>query len=359
MAKSMSDVLAHFPLESEPVPYGNGHINDTYITEGKKRFILQRINTNIFSDTTKLMENIEAVCNHVKAKVIAEGGDPDREALTVVRTTSGKLCHTTAEGLVFRVYNFVEGTASYDVPENPEQLYHVGKAFGKFQRQLADFPAETLYETIPDFHNTVKRVENLKAAIENDVAGRAASVKEEIEFALKYERYADLILKEIDKGTIPLRVTHNDTKINNVLLDAETGEGVCVIDLDTVMPGSMLNDFGDALRTGAATAAEDEEDLSKMYFNLDCFYYFAKGFLEETADTLTEKEIEYLPESALILTYECGTRFLADHLNGDTYFKIHKENHNLYRARTQFKLVKDIEEKLPQMREIIKKLLTE
>jgi len=166
-------------------------------------------------------------------------------------------------------------------------------------------------------------------------------------------------MKEIDKGTIPLRVTHNDTKINNVMLDEKTGEGVCVIDLDTVMPGSILNDFGDALRTGAATAAEDEEDVSKMSFDLDCFYNFAKGFLEETAETLTEKEIEYLPESALILTYECGIRFLADYLNGDTYFKVHKPDHNLYRTRTQFKLVKDIEEKLPKMHEIIKKLLTE
>lgn len=359
MAKTMSDVLAHFPLETEPVPYGNGHINDTYTTQGAKRYILQRINTKIFKEPYKLMENIVAVCEHVKAKVIEEGGDPEREALTVIKTISGKLCHTTAEGDVFRVYNFIEDSVSYDVPENAEQLYHVGKAFGKFQRQLADFPAETLIETIPNFHNTVQRVKNLEVAIEKNLAGRLDSVKEEIEFALEYSRYANLILDEIDKGTIPLRVTHNDTKINNVLLDDKTGEGVCVIDLDTVMPGSMLNDFGDALRTGAATAAEDEEDLSKMSFNLDCFYFFAKGFLEETASTLTEKEIEYLPESALILTYECGIRFLEDYLNGDTYFKVHKDNHNLYRTRTQFKLVKDIESKLPEMREIVKKLLTE
>ena len=192
MAKTMSDVLAHFPLETEPVPYGNGHINDTYTTQGTKRYILQRINTKIFKDPYKLMENIVAVCDHVKAKVIAEGGDPDREALTVIKTKSGKLCHTTAEGDVFRVYNFVENSLSYDVPESAEQLYHVGKAFGKFQRQLSDFPAETLVETIPDFHNTVKRVENLKNAIKKDTVGRAANVQEEIEFALK--RAVNLLL---------------------------------------------------------------------------------------------------------------------------------------------------------------------
>jgi Ser/Thr protein kinase RdoA (MazF antagonist) len=255
------------------------------------------------------------------------------------------------------MYTFVDDTVTYEVVENPIQLYHAGKAFGKFQRRLDDFPAEKLYETIKDFHNTPDRVEQLKSAIENNLANRKDQVKEEIQFALDYAKYASIIMDNIKSGLVPLRVTHNDTKINNLLFDVVTNEAICVIDLDTVMPGSALYDYGDALRFGASSGAEDEQDLDKIWFDMEKFEAFTKGFLEEIGDCLTEKEKELLPVSALILTYECGIRFLADHLNGDTYYKIHRENHNLYRARTQFKLCKDIESKFPEMKKIVDKYI--
>lgn len=355
----LKEILFHFPVKTEISPYGNGHINDTYTTKGSPSYILQRMNTKIFKDTERLMQNIVAVTSHVREKILKEGGDPKRESLTVIPTIEGKFYHVTPEGDAYRMYIFIEDAVTYDVPENPKQMYEVGRAFGKFQKQLADFNADVLYETIPDFHNTPKRVENLENAIKKDALGRAREVEEEIAFAREYSKYADLIQSGISDGSIPLHVTHNDTKINNVMLDLKTGEAVCVIDLDTVMPGSLLYDYGDALRTGAATAPEDEHDLSKMYLNMDCFYEFSKGFLSYTKDTMTKKEIELLPLSVLILTYECGTRFLEDYLNGDTYFKTHYDKQNLYRVRTQFKLVKDIESKLPEMQKTIDKILEE
>ena len=229
--------------------------------------------------------------------------------------------------------------------------------FGKFQKILSDFSAEKLHETIADFHNTPVRVEQLETAIANNNAGRLDSVMEEVEFAKRYSKYASAIMDAMSEGTVPTRVTHNDTKLNNILFDKETDKGLCVIDLDTVMPGSMLWDFGDALRFGASSGAEDEKDLDKIWFDLEKFEQFAKGFLEETADCLTPKEIELLPLSALIMTYECGTRFLADYINGDVYFKVHRDGHNLDRARTQFKLVADIESKLDEMKNIVGKYI--
>ncbi|MBR4029775.1 MAG: aminoglycoside phosphotransferase family protein [Clostridia bacterium] len=353
----LKEILSNFPVSTEISLYGNGHINDTYITNGSPSYILQKMNTKIFKDTERLMQNVVAVTSHVREKIIKDGGDPERESLTVIPTNDGKNYYASPDGDAYRLYIFIKDAVTYDVPENPKQMYEVGKAFGKFQKQLADFNIDVLYETIPNFHNTPKRVENLEAAIKKDAFGRANEVKKEIAFARKYSKYADLIQNGISDGSIPLRVTHNDTKINNVMLDLKTGKAVCVIDLDTVMPGSLLYDYGDALRTGAATAPEDEHDLSKMYLNMDCFYEFSKGFLSYTKDTLTKKEIELLPLSVLILTYECGIRFLEDYLNGDTYFKTHYNKQNLYRTRTQFKLVKDIESKLPDMQKIIDKIL--
>lgn len=277
--------------------------------------------------------------------------------MTLIKTKDGKNYYKADENNYFRMYSFVENTVTHDLPENSMQLYHAAKAFGKFQRMLDDFDAKKLHETIVDFHTTPKRVEQLQEAIKNNTAGRLESVKAEVDFAIKYSKYAPMIVDEIEKGEIPIRVTHNDTKLNNVLFDAETDEGVCVIDLDTVMPGSALYDFGDALRFAGSTGAEDETDLDKIWFDLERFECFAKGFLEETADCLTKKEIELLPLSVLMMTYECGTRFLADYLNGDTYFKVHRENHNLDRAGTQLKLVKDIESKLDKMSEIVKKYI--
>lgn len=353
----LKEIMGKFRIDSSVELYGNGHINDTYLCGMAPRYILQRINHNVFKSPEQVMENIYHVTEHVRKKIIAVGGNPERETLTVVPTKDGNIFYKSEDGNYFRMYRFIEDSVSYDLVENPIQLYHAGKAFGHFQKMLDDFPADQLYETIVDFHNTPKRIGHLKEAAEQNAAGRLSEVGAEIAFAQKYESYASLIVDALADGRMPLRVTHNDTKLNNVLFDKITGEGVCVIDLDTVMPGSVLYDFGDALRFGASSGAEDETDLDKIYFDLEKFEQFAKGFLEETADCLTETERKLLPESALILTYECGTRFLTDYLNGDVYFKIHREKHNLDRARNQFKLVADIESKLPAMHEIVEKYL--
>jgi len=355
MEFNLKEVCAQFDIDTSIEAYGNGHINDTYMAESKPSIILQRINKNVFHNPAEVMENIYNVTEHLKKKIIEKGGNPRREALNVIRTRDGQNYYQMDEENFFRMYLFVVDSVSYDIVEDPVQLFHAGKAFGKFQNMLDDYPADSLHETIVDFHNTPQRVKQLEKAIAGNAAGRLDLVKNEVDFALEYAKYSNNITDEMAKGTVPLRVTHNDTKLNNVLFDAKTGEGVCVIDLDTVMPGSVLYDFGDALRFGASSGAEDELDLDKIWFDLEKFEQFAKGFLGEVGSCLTEKEIELLPVSALIMTYECGIRFLADYLNGDVYFKIHRENHNLDRARTQFKLVKDIERKFDEMKSIIKK----
>lgn len=357
MEFSLKEVCAQFNVETTIEGYGNGHINDTYLCEAAPRVILQRINTKVFKNPDEVMQNIYNVTEHLKAKIKKAGGNPDRETLNVIRTREGKNYYKLDDENYFRMYKFVEDSISFDIVENPIQLYHAGKAFGKFQNMLDDYPADKLFETIVDFHNTPVRVKQLETAISKNAAGRLIAVQNEINDALDYSKYATAITSEMEKGTVPLRVTHNDTKLNNVLFDQDTYEGVCVIDLDTVMPGSVLYDFGDALRFGASSGTEDETDLSKIWFDLEKFEQFAKGFLGETAGCLTEKEIELLPMSALLMTYECGIRFLADYLNGDVYFKVHKEHHNLDRARTQFKLVKDIESKFDEMHAIIKKYI--
>lgn len=350
----LKDVVNQFDLEYKMGSYGNGHINDTYLIEPKK-YILQRINTAIFKDADNLMENIVSVTDFLKDKISAEGGDPDRETLSVMRTKDGKSFYRHSDGSCYRVYKYIVDSVPVEVAENTDQLYAAAKGFAKFQKRLADFPADKLHETIKDFHNTPKRFENLEKAIKEDKAGRAESVKSEIEFALSQKEWISAVVDGIADGSIPLRVTHNDTKINNILFDEATMDAICVIDLDTVMPGSMLYDFGDALRMGASTAAEDETDLSKVNFDLNSFEAFTKGYLEEMKQSLTKREIELLPLSAKLLTYECGIRFLTDYLEGDTYFKIHRPNHNIDRARTQFKLVADMTEKFEKMQDIVKK----
>lgn len=337
----LNDILSKFDIESRIEEYGNGHINDTYRTSTDD-FILQRINTNVFKDPDKMMENIDKVTAFLREKIIAAGGDPARETMTVIKTNDGKRCYKVDEDNVYRVYTFVADTKSIEVGTK-EEMYEAGKGFGRFQKLLDDYPAETLHEVIKDFHNTPKRVEAFEEAVKADVAGRAASVSKEIEFVRKCASFASVVTDGIADGSIPLRVTHNDTKINNLLFDAKSGKAICVIDLDTVMPGSALYDFGDALRIGASTAAEDETNLDIVKFDAEIFKMFAKGYFEEMKDKLTEREIELLPFSAKLLTFECGTRFLTDYLNGDTYFKIHREHHNLDRARNQFKLVREIE----------------
>lgn len=352
---NMNEILEHFGIKTSIAPYGNGHINDTYCVEASPAYILQRINTAIFQKPEELMENIENVTAYLRKKIVESGGNPERETLTVIPTVDGKSYYQYDEENVFRMYVFVKDTKSIENSKTLEDLYEAGVGFGRFQRMLADYPAESLHETIKDFHHTPKRVEALREAIRNDKAGRAKDVKEEIAFALKNAVWADVVMKGIEEGRIPVRVTHNDTKINNILFDRESGKAVCVIDLDTVMPGSMLYDFGDALRMGGSTAAEDETDLDKVWFDVAAFEAFSKGYISEVKESLTETEIRLLPFAVRLLTYECGIRFLTDYLNGDTYFKIHREHHNLERARNQFKLVTDIMDKEELLNNIIQR----
>ncbi len=347
------------PEVSDPTPYGNGHINDTYyakaVNAGDPAIILQRLNTRVFPRPDEVMSNIVRVTEFLSEKIRAADGDPKEGTLTVVKTKDGQDFYRDGDDC-YRVYLFIEDSVTHEVP-TPALLLESGRAFGRFQGMLSDFPAETLFTAIPDFHNTPVRLKSFETAVTENKAGRLGSVLPEVEKARYFARYANLIMRAMEEGTVPARVTHNDTKLNNILFHKD-GTAGAVIDLDTVMPGSCLFDFGDALRFGASTAAEDERDLSRVHFDLSCFRAFAEGFLSESRNCLTEKEIALLPISALILTYECGIRFLADDLNGDTYFKVHRERHNLDRARTQLRLCEEIEEKLPEMQAIVAEILS-
>lgn len=350
---NLEEILKKFGIDYSVKAYGNGHINDTYVVQSTPRYILQRINTNVFKNPEALMENIKNVTVFLKEEIRSKGGNPDRETLNFINTVDGDIFYKSQSGDYFRMYKFIEDAKSYEMVENPKQFYNAAKAFGRFQNMLSNYPASELNEVIPNFHDTRKRFEDFKSAVNKNLTGRAELVKEEIKFALDREKYVDVIVDLLKKNEIPLRVTHNDTKLNNVLMDDVSDEAVCVIDLDTVMPGSLLYDFGDALRSGASTGAEDEKDLSKVWFDMELFEAFTRGFLEELKDSITEKELELLPFSAMLMTYECGTRFLADYINGDVYFKTDYPEHNLDRARTQFKLVFDMEEKLQKMNEVV------
>lgn len=352
---NINEVLRNFDIEYSANRYGNGHINDTYLVQSNE-FILQRINTNIFKNPYELMENIENVTQFIRKKLVQSGGNPDRETLTVIRTADGKSCYKYDDHNYFRMYKFIKDTVTIENEKTNEILLNAGRGFGNFQNLLDDFPVESLHETIVDFHNTPKRIEALRKSIENDAAGRAGSVKKEIDFALSHADFADAVVKGLKDKSIPTRVTHNDTKINNILFDKNTLEAVCVIDLDTVMPGSALYDFGDALRMGASTAAEDETDLEKVWFDEEAFKCFSDGYCQEVGDKLTKTEKDLLYLAPRLMTYECGIRFLADYLDGDTYFRIHRENHNLDRARNQFKLVADMENKEKVMKNIVNEL---
>jgi hypothetical protein len=322
---------------------------------GRLQVILQRMNKDVFSNPERLMENILGVTSFLRKKIIETGGDPDRETLNVIPALDGKPYYQDSEGDYWRSYVFITDATSYDQVEVPEQFYQSGVAFGNFQRLLADYPADTLYESIEGFHDTKARLEVFKKAVEEDVMGRAAEVQKEIRFVLDREDVARCFGECQERGEIPLRVTHNDTKLNNVMIDNKTGKGICVIDLDTVMPGLAMNDFGDSIRFGASTAAEDEQDLSKVECSMELFEAYTKGFIEGCDGRLTDREMELLPMGAKVMTYECGMRFLTDYLQGDTYFKIHREKQNLDRSRTQFKLVWDMEQKWDQMQAIVSK----
>ena len=353
------EIIKDFCIDDEIIEiknYGSGHINDTYlITGSSKKYILQRINHKIFKKPYDVMDNIINISAHLKKKVIEAGGDPDRETLQFLPTKDGKYV-TLYNGNYYRIYVFVDDVITYQSIEDPIHFYNAGKAFGKFQNMLADFPADTLKETIVNFHNTVDRLEKLKTAIKENKAGRINEVEDEIKFVIDRTNECSVIVNLLSNGEIPLRVTHNDTKLNNILIDKKSGEATCVIDLDTVMPSSLLCDFGDAIRFGANPAAEDEKDLSKVVIDINLFKKFTMGFLEAMKDSITQKEVEYLAFSSRLLTLECGMRFLTDYLDGDVYFKTSREGQNLDRARTQFKLVKDMEDHSEEMENIVKEI---
>lgn len=358
------EAVSSFQLEGQCgniVPYGSGHINDTFLLscrdrEGtEKRYILQRINDEIFKSPQNLMENIENVTSFLRKKILLGGGNPERETLNIVRTKAGKSFYKDTIGSFWRVYPFIEGSVCYDRASNPGIFYESAVAFGKFQKLLSDYPAATLHETIPNFHNTPMRFQNFLRALRSDRYGRAKQVQAESEFYMSRERDTRILMDRFREGELPLKVTHNDTKLNNVLFDRESGKALCVIDLDTIMPGFSVNDFGDSIRFGTNTGAEDERDLSKVNFDLGLFETYLKGFLRECGKSLSDTELQMLPWAAKLMTLECGMRFLTDYLNGDVYFKTQRPGQNLDRCRTQMKLVSDMEQNWDAMEGLVEK----
>ena len=340
-------------------PFGNGHINNTYlitIEHVKERYILQRINSYVFIHPREVMENMLHITEHLQKRIREEGGDPDRETVRLIPSVTGEPWVEDEEGEVWRVMLCVPDTVSPQHPDNLHVLEECGEAFGCFSRRLMDFPASSLYETIVDFHNTPARLQQLEDAAAADPCGRLKDVAEEMAFARAREAETRVLVDAYAAGKLPLRVTHNDTKVNNVLLDRETEKAVCVIDLDTVMPGLLAYDFGDAIRVGACSAEEDERDLSKIRLELPKAEAFARGFLKELKGELSEEEVLSLEAGARLMTFENGMRFLADHLNGDKYFRIHRPGQNLDRARAQFALLADLEKHQEEMREMLMSL---
>lgn len=338
-----------FRLEGEVTdicPYGEGHINLTLlVTTTKKRYIMQKMNTRVFTDPDSLMRNICGVTEHLRARGI--------ETLEVIPTKEGK--PFLKGGECYRVYAFIENTVTYQQVTDKRVFFNSGKAFGEFQNYLAEFDASKLTETIPHFHDTPKRFDDFLAALKEDKFGRAKECREEIDFLLARKDTYSKATDGLANGTLPLRVTHNDTKLNNILMDAETDRARAVIDLDTIMPGSMLYDFGDSIRFGASTAAEDEKDLSRVHFDIGLFEAYAQGYCGAVKDSITEAEKELLPYGAYLMTVECGMRFLMDYLSGDTYFATKYEGHNLVRCRTQLALAGEMEKSFAEMGKIVEK----
>ena len=360
---SIEKIIYSFDITGEVVdyvPFGNGHINDTKLVTVKDgdnsvQYVLQKINKNVFKQPDKLMENYVGVTRFIREQVVEMGGDPMREVINVVFSKEGKSFVIDDNGDYWRLLVYVTDSMSYDKVERPEQFYESAVSFGNFQYMLRNYPAHTLHETIVNFHNTPDRYRQLMEAVDNDVKGRLKEVEAEVEFARTRKEFAATLQNAYEAGSLPLRVTHNDTKLNNILFDTNTGEPICVVDLDTIMPGFSVNDFGDSIRFGATTALEDETDLSLVNFDISLYELYVKGFIEGAKGGLTAGELEMLPIGAIMMTFECGMRFLADYLNGDTYFRIHRPQHNLDRCRNQFKLVADMEAHLDEMKAIVKK----
>lgn len=356
-------IATHFDLSSEPIsamPYGEGLINSTFEinTQNSTRYILQKINTYVFKNPYGVMDNIQKVTDFLVNKIRNEGGNTERETLQLIPTKSGKqFHHHPSDNTYWRVYPFIVDATAYQTVERDGLLFEAARAFGAFQRHLSDYPAHTLCEVIPNFHNTAKRYAAFEEALQKNLAGRAETVAEEIEFLQKHESYAHLIVDRLKDGRIPTRVTHNDTKLNNVLIDDITGKGICVIDLDTVMPGSLLYDFGDSVRFAANNGAEDDRDLSRVWIKPELYEEYVAGFLQGLDGHITEEEFKLLPESVVVLTYELALRFMTDYLDGDLYFKVLSEDHNLVRTRAQIQLMKDILCKLELLRTITQKYI--
>ncbi|MBQ9734260.1 MAG: aminoglycoside phosphotransferase family protein [Clostridia bacterium] len=359
-----NSIISNFKIDGKLIScerYGEGHINQTYLAviekDGKTTdYILQKINSRLFNPVEKLMNNIRLVTEFNRERIKKAGGNPDRESLTIVYTKDGKpYYHCTECDGYYRVYKFITDAIAYQVVEKPEHFYQSAVAFGNFANLLAEFDATELYEILPNFHNTVYRFKNFSASLEKDTAGRASRVQKEIKFVLDRKEYCSKIVDLLASGQMPTKVTHNDTKLNNVMLDKVTGEPVAVIDLDTIMPGSICYDFGDSIRFGCNPAAEDEKDLSKVNFDINLFEQYVKGYLTALGDSITKIEKDNLAFGAILMTYECGMRFLADYLDGDIYFHTKREGHNLDRARTQFKLIEDMERLYPEMLKIVNK----
>lgn len=338
-------------------PYGSGHINRTYlVTTEDKKYILQKINTYVFKDPQGVMENIKGVTDHIRRKTQAAGLDASRCTMNIITTDGGELLFCGKDGECWRMYDYTANTVAIDAVRGVEDFRRSAEAFGNFQKLLADYPAHTLCEPIKDFHNTPVRYKNFIKALEENKSGRADKAAPEIAFAKEREAFTAILEEANAGGRLPLRVTHNDTKLNNILFDADSGEAVCVVDLDTVSPGYSVTDFGDAIRFGANTAAEDETDVSKVYLDLNLFEAYVEGFLKGCDGRLEPSEVALLPEGAMMMTLECGMRFLTDYLDGDVYFHTDYPEHNLVRCRTQFALFADMERKKRQMDDIVARL---
>ncbi len=359
-AQYIEEILASYDFQGEYTGYSQitaGHINTTlalqFDVNGKlKRFIAQMINTNVFKTPEKLMENMVNVTSHLAKKIQSAGGDVDRETLHALIAKDGKPYHIMADGTFWRCVNFITDAYSCDTIENPQVFLNAGKAFGEFMSLLADFDGASLHETIPNFHNTKDRFNNFLIALEANKSGRKDNIADEINFVLERKADSEVLVNLIDEGKLPIRVTHNDTKINNIMFDNQSNEGICILDLDTVMPGLSLYDFGDAIRSGAVTAKEDEPDTAKVKLDVELYKAYTEGYLSAAGKSLTAEEVKYLPFSAKLLTFECGMRFLTDYLDGDTYFHTDYAEHNLVRARSQFALVSDIEKNMKLLEDI-------
>ena len=359
----LAEVLEAFPFPATllgAVRYGQGHINDTFCVlcqpqEGDCiRFILQGLSSAAFPHPEELMENFIGITSYLRDKVIAAGGDPLRETLSLVKTKDGRDFYTDSNGKVWRLTPFIENTDCFQ-SATPELFEASARAFGRFQYMLQGYPAETLHETIVNFHNTEDRFAKFEAALAADKHDRAKDIQAEIQFVLDRKADCSVALQALRDGKLPLRVTHNDTKLNNILIDRDSHEGICVIDLDTTMPGLSINDFGDSIRFGANHSKEDEKDLTKVNFDIDLYEAYTRGFIQGAQGGLTDAELEYLPWGARLMTLECGIRFLTDYLDGDHYFRIHYADQNLDRCRTQFKLVRDMEEQFEAMATVVRK----